>query len=200
MIRADLGRALRESRLDRNLSLERVARATGISGSQTSRIERGLVPSLSIDQACRLGAAVGLDLSARLYPSGDPIRDAGHAALLERLRGRLHPSLTMRTEVPLPVPGDLRAWDAVIRGSGWTEPVEAETRPNDGQALERRITLKLRDAGFDDVILLLLDSSHNRRFVRSSGGLAARFTIDGRLALERLAAGQHPGGSAIILL
>jgi hypothetical protein len=106
----------------------------------------------------------------------------------------------MPTEVPIPIPGDLRAFDAVIRGTDWAQPVEAETRPRDAQALDRRIQLKLRDAGFEDVILLLLDSAHNRRFVRALGSAAARFQVDGDLALERLAAGVAPGGSAIILL
>lgn len=200
MIRRDLGRSVREGRLDRNLSLRTVGGACGISGSQASRIERGLVPSLSIEQACRLGAAVGLDLSARLYPGGLPLREAGHAALLGRLAAHLHRSLTMPREVPLPISGDLRAFDAVIRGAGWAEPVEAETRPQDSQALERRIALKLRDAGFEHVILLLLDSAHNRRFVRSLGSWTAQFTVDGKMALERLAAGTDPGGSAIVLL
>ena len=200
MVRVDVGRSIREARLDRNLSLEQAARAAGLSGSQASRIERGLVPTVSIEQACRLAAAVGLDLSCRLYPGGAPVRDAGHAALLARLRARLHPSLVMATEVPLPIPQDQRSWDAVIKGRGWVEPVEAETRPNDGQALERRMMLKLRDAGFEHLILLLLDSAHNRRFVRGLGTFAERFTVTGPVALERLAAGQYPGGSAIILL
>ena len=146
-----------------------------------------------------MGAAVGLDLSARLYPAGEPIRDVAHRALIERLRLRLHPSLTLLTEVPLPIPGDRRAWDAIIRGLDWQMPVEAETRPRDAQALDRRIALKLRDAGFDKVILLLLNSAHNRRLV-ASGALAGRYAIDGRSALARLAEGRDPGGSAVVLL
>ena len=146
-----------------------------------------------------MGAAVGLDLSARLYPAGDPIRDAAHAELIARLRLRLHPSLLLLTEVPLPIPGDRRAWDAMIRGVGWQIPVEAETRPRDMQALDRRIALKLRDSGLENVILLLLDSAANRRLLRS-GALPARYGIRGRSALARLAEGQYPGGSAVVLL
>ena len=141
-----------------------------------------------------MGAAVGLDLAARLYPAGEPIRDVAHRALIERLRLRLHPSLTLLTEVPLPIPGDRRAWDAVIRGLDWQMPVEAETRPRDAQALDRRIALKLCDAGFDKVILLLLDSAHNRRLV-ASGALAGRYPIDGRSALARLAQGRTQAGA-----
>jgi transcriptional regulator with XRE-family HTH domain len=197
-LRAELGRNLRVARLEADLGLTDVAAAAGLSSSQASRIERGLVPSLSIDQAVRLGAAVGLDLSARFYPAGDPIRDAAHAALIERLRLRLHPSLMLVTEVPLPIPGDRRAWDAVIRGAGWQMPAEAETRPRDMQALDRRIALKLRDSGFEHAILLLLDSGMNRRLVRT-GAIPARFVVDGRSALARLGEGRAPGGSAVIL-
>lgn len=199
MIRLELGRELRTARLDADLSLREIARATGISAPQGSRIERGVMATVGIEQVARMGAAVGLDLSARLYPAGDPIRDAAHAALIERLRSRLHPSLVLLTEVPLPIPGDRRAWDAVIRGIGWQMPAEAETRPRDMQALDRRIALKLRDAGFESVLLVLLDSAANRRLVRS-GAVPSRFVLDGRSALARLAEGRDPGGSAVILL
>ena len=198
-IRVELGRNLRVARLDVDLSLRDVGLAAGMSTSRASRIERGLVPSLTLEQATRLGVAVGLDFAARYYPGGDPIRDAAHRALIERLRLRLHPSLALLTGVPLPIPGDRRAWDAVIRGLDWHMPVEAETRPRDMQALDRRIALKLRDAGFDELTLLLLNSAHNRRRV-ASGALGARYTIEGRSAMARLADGQHPGGSAIVVL
>ena len=198
-LRTDLSRNLRVARLDADLSLHEVALAAGMSASQVSRIEHGLVPSLTFEQAIRLGTAVGLDLSARFYPAGDPIRDAAHAALVGRLRARLHPKLTLLTEVPLPIPGDRRAWDAVIRGAGWQIPAEAETRPRDMQALDRRIALKLRDGGFEDVLLVLLDSAANRRLVRS-GAIPPRFVVEGRSALARLAEGRDPGGSAVVLL
>lgn len=198
-IRIELGRGLRTARVDADLSLSEIARATGISSPQGSRIERGLMRTVSIEPIARMGGAVGLSLSAKLYPAGDPIRDAAHAALIGRLRVRLRPSLTLLTEVPLPVARDRRAWDAVIRGTAWQMPAEAETRPQDMQALDRRISLKLRDSGFDAVLLVLLDSVANRRLVRS-GALPARFVTDGRVALARLAEGKDPGGSAVVLL
>ncbi len=198
-IRIDLGKNLRVARLNSDLSLREVGAAAGMSTSQASRIERALVPSLTLEQAARLGLAVGLDLSAKYYPSGDPIRDAAHVALIERLRVRLHSSLVLLTEVPLPIAGDRRAWDAVIKGLDWHLPVEAETRPRDMQALDRRIALNLRDSGFDQVLLLLLDSAANRRLV-GSGALPGRFVVRGRSALARLAEGRDPGGSAVVLL
>ena len=197
---AELGRELHEARLDRAISLTDLSHAARLSPSQISRIERGLTPNLGVPQIARLLAAVGLDFSARAYPAGEPIRDVAHVRLLASLRARLHPSLTWLTEVPLPIPGDLRAWDAVIAGRTWRVGVECETRPRDVQALERRIALKERDGGLHNIVLLLRDSEHNRRIVRSSSGLVARFPLPGARALALLAAGDPPGGNAIIRL
>ena len=89
----------------------------------------------------------------------------------------------------------------MVSGGGWALGVEAETRPRDLQALERRISLKMRDAGIDHVVLLLLDSVHNRRLLRDHGDvLAERFPMRGPRALEFLGAGVEPGGSSIVLL
>ena len=79
--------------------------------------------------------------------------------------------------------------------------VEAETRPNDLQALDRKLALKERDGGADWVVLLLLDSRHNRAFLAAHGDiLRARFPLDGRRALELLGAGAPLGRNAIVVL
>lgn len=192
---------LRDARLDRGLAGATVARAAGRSPAQYSRLERGLTASVSILEASILLAAVGLELSVRAYPRGQRLRDASHVALLDRLRVRLHGSLRFVTEVPFPSPDDRRAWDAVITDRHWRVGVEAETKPRDRQALERRLALKLRDGDVGCVVLLLLDSRHNRDFVRSSSEvLAERFPIPARRVLEFLRAGVNPGGNSIVLL
>ena len=147
--------------------------------------------------AC-LGSVVGLDVRLKAYPGGDPIRDAGQARLLERLRRELHPSLRWRTEVPLPIPGDLRAWDAVIQGAGWRLAVEAETVLADIQALERKLTLKQRDGGVDHVLLLVADTPRNRRARASAPASLAALTGNPRDVLAALRAGRDPGTSALI--
>jgi transcriptional regulator with XRE-family HTH domain len=178
-----------------------VGRAVGLSGQQVSRIERGLAPDVSITGLCRLLAVVGLEVSARAYPTGEPIRDRAHVALLGRFRQQLHRLLRWRTEVPLPIPGDLRAWDGHVSGAGWRIGVEAETRPTDFQALERRLALKLRNGGVDAVILVLANTRHNRALVLAyRDELAERFPVPGRRAMELLRAGIHPGGDAVDLL
>jgi transcriptional regulator with XRE-family HTH domain len=200
-ILADVAREFNEARLDHDLTYREIGDAVGLSGSQVSRIARGLAPSLTIIQAARLLSVVGLDLSARGYPTGQPIRDAGHAALLERLRAQLHPTLRWRTEVPLPISGDLRAWDAWIGARGWDVAVEAETRARDLQALQRRIALKQRDGRVERVLLLLRDSRHNRDLIRLvGGGLSAQFPVPGRRAIDLLRVGADPGGSADAVL
>jgi transcriptional regulator with XRE-family HTH domain len=103
--------------MDRDLSETEVGAALGISASQYSRIERGLTGGPSIERASVLLAAVGLELSVRVFPSGQPIRDAGHAALISRFRQNVAGSIAFRTEVPLPIPGDLRAWDVLLAGA-----------------------------------------------------------------------------------
>lgn len=196
------------SRRNAGLSQAEVSAAAGLSRPQYGRIERGLSPEVSLATIARIGAVLGLEASLKLYPAGDPIRDAAHAALLERLRGRLHSSLIWRTEVPLPRPGDLRAWDALIRGFAGSDrgrsavgAVEAETHPTDSQALDRKLALKERDGGTDWVLLLVADTRHNRAFLHGPGAtLRMRFPLDGRRALELLAAGVDPGTNAIVLL
>ena len=198
---ARAGREVRHARRDRGLSLAATGRACGLSASVVSRIERGLVARVSVHDLARLHAVVGLELSLKSYPAGQPIRDVAHVALLEDLRNGLHKSLRWSIEVPLPIPGDRRAWDALIRGDGWQYGVEAETAPRDSQAVARRVQLKERDGRVDGVLLLLRATVQTRRFVREAGELLrSAFPIDGARALELLRAGVDPGGNAVIVL
>ncbi|MEX2548308.1 MAG: helix-turn-helix transcriptional regulator [Chloroflexota bacterium] len=196
-----IGGEIRLARVQRGLSIARVAREVGISAAELSRIERARAEWVSVIVLARLCAVVGLDLAARAYPGGSPIRDARHATLLTRFRARLHPSLRWSTEVPLPNPGDQRAWDAMIRGDGWRYGTEAELNPIDGQALIRRLTLKQRDGLVDGVVLLLPDTRQTRQFRREFADLlAADFPVPARLALTQLSNGLDPGGNSMIIL
>jgi transcriptional regulator with XRE-family HTH domain len=196
-----LGRELREARLNRGLSQAVAGRAIDVSASTWSRFERGAATGVSVVDLARALAVVGLDLGVRAYPGGQPVRDHAHLALLARLRRSLGPGARWHTEVPLPLPGDHRAWDALIVIERVRIGVEAETRVRDLQELERRLALKHRDGAVDHVILLLAATRHNRLLVREQGErLLASFPVAGRAALERLAMPADPGGSAIILL
>ena len=175
-----------------------------MSGTHVGRIERGVVSTVSVAQLATLGAIVGLDIRVRAYPSPATVIDAGQVALLGRLRERLPPQLGFRTEVPLPIRADQRAWDAMIDrllGVRGLLPVEAETRLVDGQAQVRRIMLKLRDSGLEHVLVVISDTRRNREaLAAAASSLLADFPIPPRRALSALAAGHHPGGSAIVLL
>lgn len=201
LLLAEIGRELRQARIGHGLSQGDAGRAARLSTSTVSRIEAGLRPRLPLLYLTQLAGVVGLELSLRAYPAGDGLRDAAHRELLERLRIRLAPGLGWRTEVPLPNPGDLRAWDALISGDGIRIAVEAETRATDGQALERRLALKKRDGGVDRLILLLADTRLNRRFAREAWPLLTeRFPVPGREALRALGQGRDPAGDVLIFL
>jgi len=144
---------------------------------------------------------VGLDLSIRAYHAGYPLRDRAQNGLLDRFHGELHPTVAMRREVALPIVGDLRAWDAVIGAAGWRAKVEAETKIDDGQALERRLALKHRDGGPGHLILVVADTRGNRAalaVVRPS--LRALLPLDTREIMTALRAGHEPPGSGIVVL
>jgi transcriptional regulator with XRE-family HTH domain len=195
-----LGRDARSARIGAGLSLRAVAAATGTSHQQLLRFERGRVTRVSIEDVGAWCATVGLDLVMRGYPAGDPIRDAGQQRLLDRLRPNIHPSLASQTEVPLPIRGDLRAWDLVVMGPGWRIAVEAETVLDDLQALERRLHRKQRDGGIDTLILLVADTRRNRRAIEAAPASFGGFGRDARTTLGALRAGSHPGHSAIVFL
>jgi transcriptional regulator with XRE-family HTH domain len=194
-------RELREARHAAGLSQRAVASAAGVSHPTVSRVERGVSPEVSLLVIARLSAVVGLKPTLRLFPDGDPIRDIAHVQLLERLHARIHPQLRWRTEVPLPIGGDARAWDATIAGFGFVVGVEAETRVRDAQAVGRRINVKQRDGELDHVILLVADTRANRLALRlGASGLAEAFPISQRDCLRALREGRDPGGSSIVVL
>jgi hypothetical protein len=146
-------------------------------------------------------SAVGLDLVLRQYPDGDPIRDAAHAALMARLRACLPEDVPWRTEVPLPIPGDRRAWDAMAVLERRRVHFEFETRLGDSQALARRLELKRRDGEAEIVILVIADTRHNRQVLASlRESFRAAFPLDARAVLGALRAGRAPAASGIVLI
>jgi transcriptional regulator with XRE-family HTH domain len=201
-----LCRELEEARLDRGLSYAALGRAVGVTGQQVGRICRGQSPQLTMVRIAQLYALVGLDLSARGFPGGQPLRDAGHVALLGRFQARLGSVLRWRTEVPIASespdgPRDFRAWDAVVGGVGWEIGVEAETHVRDLQALERRLALKQRDGAMPVVILVLADTRHHRELISVAGpALRSAFPTTARAAMRSLGLGEAPSSNAVVRL
>lgn len=201
---ATAGSDIRSARIAAGLTLARVGSVVGLSASQVSRIERELAPNVSVRQLCRIGAVVGLDVRVRTYQGPDPIRDAAQNALLGRLRARLHPRSSFRTEVLVSIAGDQRAFDGEIGGlvgDARTLPVEAETRIHDLQAQTRRIAMKLRDSNHKAVLVVVADTRTNRAAIRAAWpSINELYPIPPRDALAALAEGRYPGGSALVFL
>lgn len=147
----ECGRQLRIARTASGLSQAAIAKAAGLSTALVSRIERGLVPGVSLPVLARLFTAVGLRLTVKAYPDGDAIRDAPQTRVLSRFRSLLPPHAHWKVEVPLPITGDRRAWDGWTRSGGTDIGVEVETGLNDAQAVLRRTELKQRDGQMDRV-------------------------------------------------
>lgn len=106
-----------------------------------------------------------------------------------------------QTEVPLPIPGDLRAIDARTALEDQVIGIEAETHLADVQAIERRAVLKKRDARLDRLVLLVADTRHNRDALNAHReALRGAFPLDARAVLTALARGQAPAEDGIVVL
>lgn len=200
LLRQRIGDELSNARISAGLSVREVARMVRVSAARIERAERGDPGTLTIDLAARIAPVVGLLLAASLHVDGDPVRDRAHLALLERFRLRLDRSLVWRTEVPMPIAGDLRAGDGVVDAAFGTILVEAETRVTDIQAVERKSVLKERDLGADRLILLIADTPNNRRVVALHPELRARFPVHARRCLAALGRAEDPGGDCLLIL
>lgn len=197
----EFGEEIRKARIANGLSQSVVGTAAGMSRAQLGRIERAELSDLALEQVCCAGLAVGLRLGARLYPDGYAVRDDAQLRLLERFRLILPPGTAWATEVPLPIPGDRRAWDALIGLNGRRAGCEAETRLADVQALERRLALKARDGDVDVVVLIVADTAHNRAVLeRERATLRALLPLDGRDVRRALRLRQLPQASGLIVL
>ena len=196
-----LAQEIRAARIVASISQETAARAAGMSRSQWGRLERAEDPHPDLAELCCAGRALGLQLGSKFYPIGSPVRDRPQLALLGRFERELGSPLHMRREIPLPIRGDLRAWDAIVEGAG-AFFVEGETRVGDAQALERRIRLKQRDDPRASTIVLLLGrSAHHRALLRDHREiLRDLLPLDGPPILRAVRQGRRPPASGIVLI
>jgi transcriptional regulator with XRE-family HTH domain len=200
-VRVEIGREIRMARVSAGVSQREAGARVAISHAQLGRIERAELREVTVDQLSRACSAVGLRLIVRAVPDADPAVDAGQLALLGRFRSVLPPGFHVRTEVPLPLRGDRRSWDGVVRLRGVEVAIEAETRLRDVQAVDRRCALKMRDGGVDRLILVLSDTPHNRRMLEAHReAIRETFPLDGREVLRSLRAGLAPGANGIVVL
>jgi transcriptional regulator with XRE-family HTH domain len=205
LIRADLteaGSDLRTARLRAGLTAAAVAKAIGSSESTVLRTERAVRPGVRPDALARHAAALGLRARIRLYPDGDPIRDAAQVSVMRSFRERIGTSVPMLLEVPIQGnANDRRAFDAVLRLPTCRCGVEFYTRFHDCQGQLRAAHLKFRDAGLDRLIIVVKATHANRRALAAAADIiATTFPLGTRQILSALAAGRDPGANGIVLL
>ncbi|MEX1171058.1 MAG: hypothetical protein WEG56_00460 [Chloroflexota bacterium] len=192
------------ARVAAGLSRADVGAVVGLSPHEIGRIDRREIESLRLEDVARYAAGVGRSLGARLYVAGDAVRDGPQQRVLERMHVRVARPARWRIEVPLAgvEAPDARAWDAVIDGHGCVDGVEAETRLADGQAIIRKVNLKLRDdRAVRHLFLLVAATRANREAVRVvRNGLRADFPLDTRAVLAALGRGACPGANGIVIL
>jgi transcriptional regulator with XRE-family HTH domain len=201
-VAAERLRDIREARLAAGVTVEAAARVAGMSSSQWSRLERDELAAPSLEQLFRAASVVGLRPSLGLYPVGSPIRDAAQLALLSRFESLLAAPLHMRREVPLPIQGDLRAWDGMVEGDGGPFFTEGETRIRDAQAVERRLRLKIRDdPRSDTLVLVVARTTYHRALLREHREVFRDLLpLDGAAILRAIRAGRRPPASGIVLV
>jgi len=200
-LQANLSTELRDARLASGLLQVDVARAITTSQARVSRVEHGRLVHLSVADLARHGAAVGLKLHARFYPAGGGLRDAAQLDLLRRLRARIGDRWIWQLEAPLNIPGDLRAFDALLSNPKATIAVEAITRLRDAQAQLRAAALKQRDGGVPRLVILISATRHNRSALASAADvLATSLPLGTRAILTALEKGEDPGDNGMVLL
>lgn len=198
---AHLGRELRVARLTSGRTQRTVARAVGTSVARVSRIERGLVPTITYRQIARIHGALGLKLYVRAFPASRRMLDEPQLALLAALRARSNPAWRWETEVPIPLPGDLRAADARATIAGCVIVCELWTRLADWQAQSRAALLKQRDLAADRLIVVLRSTRANREALRQADAVSmASFPAPPRTMLRALATATDPGANGVLFL
>jgi len=172
----------------------------GWSQAEYWRFENGLV-DITFRAAAIVASILGMELTASLFPAGEPLLDRGHQALLKRFRDLCSAAFRIAAEVPLPTPGDPRTWDLVMRLGDLVIGVEAETRLRDMQAFVRRIHQREANGGVDIVLVVLSASAFNRSLAADLRlALGDRYATQPRALLRALRRGLPLSGSGVILI
>lgn len=198
----EMGADLRNARLGAGLSLQEVGRKVGIVPSVILGHERAELPGPRPGVLARHAAAVGMRARIKVYPEGEPLRDAAQVALIHRFRDRLPVGHLLQLEVPVSdEPRDMRAWDALLALPGCRCALEFVTRFHDCQAQLRHFQLKLRDGSVDRLILVVMATHANRSAIAAAADVIdATFPLGTRPVIAALAAGRDPGANGLMFL
>ena len=195
-----VGREVRTLRMAANLSQAQLSAAAGVSRTYLCRLELGQVASIDLRVACILFAILGQRLTVKGWPVAEPMRDAGQLKLLDRFDARVPPIWRRTRESVMPIRGDLRAWDERLDGPV-SVGVEAETRPNDLQAVERSMSAKKRDSGVQRMALVISATERNLTLVRTHlPTLRQTYPLDTRAFMAAIRGGRDPGADSIVML
>lgn len=201
LIGTQAGREARDLRIRAGLSQAQLSNAVGVSRQWLTAFEAGHLSAVDLRRTAVVFACLGHKLVVKTYPTAEPLRDAGQVHLLDRFNARLSSSWRRTFESVMPLPGDLRAWDELLALGGLRIGVDAETRPNDLQVLERSMAAKQRDSEVRRMILLLSATRINRALFRDNvAALRQTFPMDTRTTLAALAAGRDPGANGLVIL
>jgi transcriptional regulator with XRE-family HTH domain len=196
----ELADELRNARLGRGLTQAQLGKSIGVDRERVSAVERRRPRAMTVEQLALQAAVLGMKLSVKLYPLGDAVRDIAQIRYINRFIERVGAAWRVALDVPIPLPGDLRAIDVVLTGA-CVIAVEVVTRLRDVQAVIRSAQLKQRDFGATRVVIVVAGTHANRKALAlARSGLGAAFDLDSQQVLRLLASGNDPGRDAIILL
>lgn len=196
----ELGQELVNGRRTCGATQAEVARALGWSASKVRRIERGQRKSVTHLELATFASVVGLRYSGRFFVGTARLRDASQLEMINGYRSMAATwGWTCRIEDPVPITGDLRAFDLMLRAAGGKVAHEFISRLSDAQAQVRPLLRKQRDAGIGSLVLVLKDNAENRRAsVEAGAALTDLFPLGSRAVLSALRSGRDPGGNGIV--
>jgi transcriptional regulator with XRE-family HTH domain len=167
-----IGREYETTRRTLGWSQRELGERVGISQAMVSRIEAGR-PDATLAGYASIGAALGLELSMRVYPAkGIVLRDEKQLRHVEHLVAVAHPSWSPLVEARASTdPQDMRAIDLVLRSAVEVCCFEVERDLRDWQAqlradLLKRDALAAREARPVRFILAVPDTRRMRALVR----------------------------------
>jgi hypothetical protein len=171
-----------------------------VDRERVSAVERRHPKAMNLELIARQAAVLGLRLSVKLYPLGDPIRDVAQVRYITKFLDRIAHVWKVSLDVPIPLPSDLRAIDIVLVGA-CVVAVEVVTRLRDVQATIRAAQLKQRDFGARRLVIVVAGTEANRRAMAEARlALSAAFDLDTQHVMRALANGEDPGRDAVIVL
>lgn len=143
-VASQIGADIDVSRVTLAASIQQIARRARLAPSTVARVLHGDA-GVHLDTLCAVGAAVGLRISVKAFPSTPPsLRDSGQMRAAHHLIAQSHPTRKPALELPVGDPFG-RAADLVFFGPDDILHAEIERRLPDFQAAFRAATVK-RDA------------------------------------------------------